>query len=263
MKSKHTFAWLAVLSSVVLSGGASNALAHTVEGLVELSLEKVFVPESGFDDNDRVEVVVHGTLPNGCYKLSNSSVKRSEGGSDLTVEQYALKSEDGVCASEATLPPSMAFEVPFTKVIELGQLKAGSYRIHYGSIRNGIQVRNMNVAHAPAPTPDTLPYAAVTTLVVSDIFAAGAEVKVTLTGLLNSTCTELAKNVLVQKGKDVIVLLPTLKVNESVECKPAQVPFAKVIDLGRLAKGQYLIYARSMDGSSLSHVIQVGENVQE
>lgn len=265
MRSKNTtvLSWVVVLSSMVLSWGARVASADSVEGLVELPLERLFVPENGFDDNDRVEVAVHGVLPNGCYKLADSAARRSDDGKIFTVEQYAIKSQDGVCAPGATLPPAMAFEIPFTQVIQVGQLKAGTYHLHYGTIREGIQMRNLNIAHAPAPTPDTLPYAAVTTLVVSDIFSAGSEVKVTLTGLLNSTCTDLAKNVLVQKSKDVIVLLPTLKTNEEETCRPAQRPFAKIVDLGKLPVGQYLVHVRSMDGSALSHVIQVGETVTQ
>lgn len=248
---------------MALSLTSVSALADQIEGLVELPLERAFVPETGFDDNDRVEIVVHGRLPNGCYKLGQSAVRQLDGGEDLSIEQYAVKSEEGVCAPGATLPAPMAFEIPFTKVIEIGQLRAGNYRVHYGAIRGGVQMRKLNVSHAPAPTPDTLPYAAVTTLVVSDIFPAGSDVKVTLTGLLNSNCTELAKNVITQKSKDVIVLLPTLKVNDDIECKSAEVPFAKIIELGKLPVGQYLIYVRSMDGSSLSHVIQVGESAQK
>jgi hypothetical protein len=253
MKSRFVFGFAAMMSLAF----SSASFAHPVDGLVELPLEKVFAPESGFDDNDRIEIVAHGVLPNGCYRLEDAHVQRSVGGTVLEAEVFAVKSNEGVCAPGAQLPVSMAFEIPFTKVVEIGHLKAGTYTIHYNTERGDTETRTMNVAKAPAPTPDTLAYAAVTSLVVSDIIPDNTTVKVTLAGLLNSTCAELAKNVIVQKSNDVIVLLPTLKINEDVDCKPAKQPFAKIVDLGKLAAGDYLIYTRSMDGSSLSHVIQV------
>jgi hypothetical protein len=41
---------------------------------VELPLEAALAPISGYDDNDNIQVILHGALPNACYYVTESPI---------------------------------------------------------------------------------------------------------------------------------------------------------------------------------------------
>lgn len=224
---------------------------------VEIPLEQAFAPTTGFDDNDNVQVVVHGNLPNACYSLADTYVEHKDDGVTLAVKQYALRKRDGVCAQSATLPVHMQMFVPFQKEVEVGHLPAASYTVEFWRDMGRPGIRSLVVSPATKPTIDSLNYAATSTLAVSDVVNGKDEVKVQLRGVLNSSCTRLTKDVRIVREDDVQVLLPTIEVREGVLCSQVLIPFRREVNLGKLVPGQYLVHVRSMNGRALNHVVHV------
>lgn len=228
--------------------------------LMEVPVEALLAPSEGYDDNDNVQVVLHGLLPNVCYTLGKYEVIPAHSGDDggkMRIKQYAIRNTESICAEGAMLPPHLNMAVPFVTEISLGQLPAGNYHFEYLRADSGTGLRALNISSAPVPTVDSLPYAAVTNLISQDVIGAGEELSVTLTGVLNSTCTELDPEVSYRKLEDVYIILPTIRVKPGVLCAQILIPFEVPLKLGRPEVGHYLVHARSMNGKSVNRVIEV------
>ncbi|MCB0419004.1 MAG: hypothetical protein KDD39_15265, partial [Bdellovibrionales bacterium] len=114
---------------------------------VSVPVNEVFVPV-GFDDNDRVEVVLDGYLPDTCHKLADVKVTIDENSHTMTLDQKA-KRVLGACADVT---------VPFSNVLSLGALEAGTYKI---KLADAEESQPLKVTKAPVETPDDFLYAPV------------------------------------------------------------------------------------------------------
>ncbi len=230
---------------------------HELDERIEVSLQAVFAPSTGFDDNDNVEVVAHGDLPNSCYTLADSFFEILEDGITIDIHQYATLQKEGICAQGAALPPHLSMLVPFTRDITIGRLNAADYVIQYHKPGSITARRALQITRASAPTIDENPYAIVTNAQVGDVQVAGDSITVTLSGLLNSTCTELTDEIQVIKQNDVYVILPTLKVKPEIMCAQMLKPFSRKVELGKAIGGEFLVHVRSMNGQSVNRVFEV------
>jgi hypothetical protein len=243
---------LLVMSVSFFSQGA-NAATTTVE----IPVEALFAPLQGFDDNDNVQVVLHGTLPNSCYSLGEYKVEKTAGSDKVRIRQFAYKKKDGYCAEGQSIPDHLAMSIPFTTEVPIGQLPAGNYEINYfqrgetpGSAR-----RSLGVIRATTPNVDNLPYAAVSNIASPDVFNGAENVSVKLNGVLNSSCTHLEDKVLVTQEDDVFVIRPQVRVDQGVYCMQVLIPFELNLNLGKAKPGHYLVHVRSMNGKSVNRVV--------
>jgi hypothetical protein len=240
--------------------GSLSAVAETAnaEGSrVELPVEALLIPATGFEEKNTIQAVLYGMLPNSCYTLSEYQTEKSADGHTLTVRQYAIRDNTGICSEEMTLPTYLNMRVPFTTEVSVGHLEAGAYRFAYNKAGSGRQVRDMVVSRNASPQVDSLPYAAVSTVQSTDVINGHDHLKVTISGVLNSSCTTLDETVRVLPEDDVTVLLPTIKVKRDVLCVQMLIPFKKSLDLGSVTPGIHLIHVRSMNGKSVNHVVNV------
>lgn len=255
-----TYGWsLLVTIALAFSATSSRAAAPDPTGIletVEIPVEAVLAPPKGFDDNDNIQLVIHGRLPNGCYILIEPSVVAVSPGK-YRVKQEALKRKAGVCADPSKLPDSAKFPVPFQSEVSLGQLPAGGYEFDFASTQGIDGARSLTVDPSVTSSIDSLPYAAVTQVSAQDVVAALDPIQVTLIGVLNSSCSELDPDVQVVKYDDVTVLLPTVHIKEGVICKQMTAPFIRRVTLKGTKMGHHLIHVRSMSGKSLNRIVEV------
>ncbi len=260
MKRTKTFGRLITLYALMGPSVPTPYLAIAEENeLVEVPIEMVLAPEKGFDDNDpNITFVVHGSLPNSCYVISTSEVTKSESGKTYSVRQFAERLKEGVCA-QPSLPPHVAMLVPYTKEVRLGKLKKGSYRVAY---RAGLRpdspkkMRKIVVSAAATPSVDNLPYALVSGATVPVAVEEGKPTQFTISGALNSGCTELDE-VRITRVKDTFIILPTVRVRTGELCIQMLIPFEKGINLGTVPTGHYLVHIRSMGGNALNQVFEI------
>jgi hypothetical protein len=249
---------LAALGVFALSAqGFAGYGADAPPSIVELPVEALLAPPVGFDDNDNIEVVLYGTLPNACYTLGEYTTEIVKETSKVRIRQYAIKNNTGFCAQGAAIPPHMQMEIPFMTEVAIGHLPSGDYDFEYTKMGGGDGSRDLNVAKAESAAVDTKPYAAVWNASVKEILRPDDNLVVTLSGMLNSTCTELDPNVGVKKYPDTFILMPVVTLREDVICAQVLIPFETTVNLGKVDPGHYLVHTRSMSGKSVNRVVRV------
>ena len=253
MKVNQLFSLVLVLSVV----GISSAKAKSQ--IVELPIARIFVPARGFDDNDSVEAVVDGELPNACYLLEKQSIKVDESSKVITVRQFAIRLGSGTC-KEGSEPNSPEFitPIPFTETISLGKLDSGDYKIAYYPKPELQSLKAFLVGSSPVPNLDSLPYAMVTEVSVSDVVTLSKPIQVEIRGILNNSCYHLNEKIGIETIDNVTVVLPTVTIDRQAACLMFTRPFTAGVTLPPiLSEGRYLVHVRSMNGKSLNRVYTV------
>lgn len=247
---------LAVFGSVVF---CSTAMA--VEAKIEVAVDAVLAPSYGYDDNDNVQVVVHGNLPNNCYRLDKTKVEKKISGQtiDFQVKQFAVRKTDGVCSEDNALPEHFNMLVPFTTVASVGSMPVGTYNFTFNKGGNQTGIRGLNVVRAKTPSVDEMPYAAISTAQVTDVAQKNEKLSLTLSGVLTSSCTTLDDSkISVKRVNDVFIVLPELTLKTGALCAQSLIPFSKTIDLGKVGKiGKVLVHTRAMGGQSVNNIVEV------
>lgn len=225
--------------------------------MVEVPIAHVFVPEVGFDDNDNVEVVLDGVLPNGCYSIGNADVQVKDA-HRITARLFAKVQTLGVCADQDKLPLQLRPPVPYTITQSLGTLPMGDYRVFFPRPLLTEGIRTFNVAHAKTMSVDDYPYAAVSGIWIGDLVRGDQNMQATLVGSMTADCSLLTQtDIHVRREDDVYVIEPVLEFKPNVLCAFVMSPFERQIDLGRAAAGRYLLHVRSMNGNAVSRAFSV------
>jgi hypothetical protein len=222
---------------------------------VEVLIDAALSPTVGFDDNDNVEVVLHGNLPNACYVLAETTMETDVNKKIIRLRQYAQKKTDGICAEGGNLPDFLKMAVPYTTEVSLGQMKVGDYEFSYKKSNTQLGTRMLSITEAFSPSVDNMPYAITTDVKVKDIVTSKDTVEVKIQGVLNSSCIDLDDHITVTKIDDVFVVLPTIKVRQGM-CIQMLRPFEKTIELGKVEAGHYLVHVRSMNGNAVNKIFE-------
>lgn len=223
---------------------------------MEIPLRGVYAPIDGYDDNDTVEVVFEGALPNACYSLAGDVRRVDTEAQTIYLGELVNRSQEGACAAaDADLPPRLQTVVPFERNIDIGHLRAGSYRIDYMGAE-GMRSRPLNVVTAPTESVDSANYALISNAFVATIVhATQPTFEVRLTGSLASSCATL-KDVLINLEQDVYVALPLVEFTEDI-CMPSEKPFYKIVQVPTPAPGRYLLHTRSVGGGAKNTLFTV------
>lgn len=249
------------LSFVSLMGSDARAAVSARWGsTVEIPVEGFLSPAKGFEDKNNVEGVLYGFLPNACYKLSKPEVSiNPDDQNKIMIKQFAIRKTDDPCLElqrETSLDPALNIKIPFVTEVFMGMLTAGNYKVAYHGI-DGDAFRDLEVAKATNPDMDEFPYANVSNAVTTEVLSTGDEIKVTLSGVFNSSCTSLDR-VEFKKVDDVYVVLPILKKKKGM-CIYVLTPFEEEINLGTAEKGTHLIHVRSMNGKAVNRLFRVNQ----
>lgn len=242
-------------SSLALA--AQAAVAEPENILVEVGIQRAFVPAEGYDDNDTVEVVIDGYLPNSCYSLEKTTIDKGLEAGSYVIKQYAVQQFGGLCDDTNSDDPRLNTQVPFTNTVVLGKMSAGLHAVSYSPDRLETKSRVFNVTPAPVTTIDTLPYAMVTGVKISDLARSGTDLVAEISGTLNNSCYNFNDEVQVERVGDVLVMLPTITIDRSQPCLMYVRTFTKTVDLGAFSADRYLLHVRSMNGKSLNRVFSV------
>ncbi len=241
---------LFLVSSVALYGVTAFAA-------MEAPLSGVYAPTYGYDNNDSVEVVFEGNLPNACYSLAGDIVRVDDNLKTIYIGELITRLKDGVCAQDDdALPTQARSQVHFERNVTIGTLSAGKYQIIYTSTQ-GLQTRALDVAVSPVSNSvDSNRYAMISNAFVATQVESSEETfEVRLTGAVGSSCTIL-KDIQVTLENDVFVLLPITETSDEI-CMPSEVPFYRIINLKTPVPGRYLLHTRSIGGGSKNSLFTV------
>lgn len=206
----------------------------------QVPVENVFIP-SGFDDNDAVEIVVTGYLPNLCYKSPGYSIEIKGNTIEVSVHSLFYYSKSLHCAEMI---------VPFMEVVSLGVLKQGSYDVVVNRKTDMSKKGELNISAAQTSSADNFNYAYVNYIEVTE-----DKNKIKLKGHSVSDCFILDRIDHKSNGKDTYSILPKLK-QISDFCPMKMVPFTEEYELPQeLKASKILLHVRTLNGKSYNRVI--------
>jgi len=229
----------------------SQALAVVEEPvLVSAPVQKVFVP-LGFDNNDNVEVVVHGHFSNSCYKVGPSNATVDTDAKTVTIQAQAFEYPQAICAQ---------MQVPFTVEVKIGLLKEGEYRVLVAGSPD-LVTDPLIVGAATTSNPDDYIYAPVhQASIVKD--AQGVD-HLQIEGVypyMFIGCMKISEVRVSQAPGQVIVVQPIAEILEDRLCSPLDsknFTILKAIEFP-LTFTEYLIHVRTLSGTSVNRFIELG-----
>ncbi|MCB0394736.1 MAG: hypothetical protein KDD25_09260 [Bdellovibrionales bacterium] len=240
--------------------GLVPLLTMPAQASIEVFLSDILFPSVGFDDNDSVEIVLDGELPNTCYEIGSAQVRRV--GNVFWVSQYSTLRDVQGCDEDQQLPEVLDWPVNYSNVITLGKLKTGDYKVAFIGPNGEAQYRPLNIAPATGSSIDEKLYAPVTSAFVPEIMVESDDVQVALTGVLKKSCVRMKEDDrdLVQKIGNVLVILPELELLPQRECFSTLRPIHQIVSLGHLEPGRYLLHVRSAGGRAVNRTFSVIKN---
>jgi len=225
------------LTAVLLAGSAVASVANDPQ-VEPIRLLKSYIP-TGFDNNDKAQLVVAGQFQNACYKIGPYAFEVNKEDRQISVRQDAYH-HPGFCAQVVT---------PFTQVIELGPVEEGSYQIYDAT--SGMPLGTLRIEKS-APEEDL--YAP-----ISDTFITFDESVpvLNLKGTFTDRCMRL-KEVRVLYSEDVIVALPLAEyVGTPHNCGHERIRFQHQVPLSKDLQGTYLLHVRALGGQAINRIVEI------
>jgi hypothetical protein len=262
MKSRFFF-----LSSLIFFMGTAKAdqpglhqFVPPQSELVEVPLQRVYIPKVGFDDNDFIEAVTEGTLKNPCYTVAPPVVEVS--GHAIRVRQMAWKFTAGGCGYSADV---LDDPVHFTQNAPIGHLALGDYRVDYRDLFGATVSRAFGVEKAKSENVDNFDYATVRGIDMEERSAPGTEISVSLRGLFPEESSTFVTPMKVEVQDDVVIVFPVLQPDVALagpdKDRPLEpvhpgilrrtFPFREQVKIGVLKPGNYLLHVRSRGGNAV------------
>lgn len=225
--------------------------------LREIPLNAVMAPSFGYDNNDRIEIVVQGELPNGCHTLARTEAVFNKATRTFLIKQFANRKRDGFCAEDRTIPPQMKMLTPFTTQLQLDdrEISVGEFSLTFVNREGTTISRRLLISAAEAMSQDDVPYATISSVLSAPLVRPGEKAQVKISGMTTSSC--FVRNPWrVEEIGDVYVVRPTLTYYADRMCLQVLTPFEETLDIpGSPSPGYHLIHVRST-GRSVNQVFQ-------
>ncbi len=232
---------LIVIMSLLLSGVVIAQEGGEGPSLVDTVFSGSYIP-IGFDSNDQIQFVAEGVFPNSCYRKGPVEVVIDEEAKriNLSSQSYVYS---GMC---------LQVLVNYSKVINVGVLSPGTYSITQG--KDEQVIGSLPVKPNTVEGVDDFPYAPVNqAMLTRDVDG----VTLTLTGTFTNSCLSLG-DVVVTPQKDVVVVQPMVKVDDSGGCTNGKFRFTyEKLIAGKILSGRYLLHVRSMNGRSVNSLVDL------
>lgn len=218
---------------------------HVSGGTIDLgeeviNVEHLFIPK-GFDENDHVQVMVYGHLPNPCFRRAHAEAKRDGDHITVTVKATRRINPNRVCIEMA---------VPFLLPVDVGHIKPGDYTV-------SVSTNSANPAklHVEAQSGDHI---SIDDFLYANVSSVEVDAKtrvVTLKGENPSPCLELDQIFSTSNGENTYAVMPVVKKKEDVECTAEETPFVYTYQLpDDLNAKKVLVHVRTLEGNSKNKV---------
>lgn len=271
--------FLVVLFSVVIIGvsGASilDASAQFVTSTVQPKQQPtvlvvppraIFVP-GGFDDNDKVQIVVSGVLPSACYKSGPVSTSIDHKNKQILIKNQTYKYSGNCLQMVDTYEQTLDIGIVPTgrySVIALGAPPSGLRLSSVTAGPNpGVVMGSLTVKQAKSTLADEVTYMPIKAIQIID---RGADyVVVQLRSRFSAACMSLDTIRVVHdeiRNPRVFELLPIAKIERPETCQAgtrlfdsAETTLQTTVKLTGFLAGQSLIHVRSLNGSSINELV--------
>ena len=233
--------------ALVLTSGTVLAQKGPVE--VNAPVEKIFIPD-GFDDNDNVEVVLHGEFPSTCYNVGKTQATVDEDNKLIKVTASTYYYPDVYCIQSIT---------PWIQPVKLGVLNQGEYDVVVTEDQN--VTRSMTIKERTTESPDDFLYAPVENAEIDVDYTSGKQ-SLRLQGrfpYMFIGCMVMKEVRTYRSPDDVLVVQPIAEVVDGPVCdeQPADRSFEVKKGLSQPFYGEGLLHVRTLHGSSLNRFISI------
>ncbi len=239
--------FLMVSVSMFSSFGLFAADQNPIE--IDAPISKIYIP-LGFDDNDNVEVVLHGDFTDTCHQVGHTVAVVDEASKTVTVSATAYKYPGKFCIQSIT---------PFIQTVSLGIVGEGDYQVVY---KNDKAVKSsLNVARRKTESPDDYLYATVENAYI-DVNASSGKQALKIQGhfpMFFVGCMVIKEVKTVKAPEDVLVVLPIAEIvdNETCATQPSDRSFEYTVGLQAPFQGEGLLHVRTLNGTSLNRFINI------
>lgn len=238
---------LLLLTSSLSHADQTDVLKHKPSS-INLMPQTLFIP-SGFDDNDRVQIVLSGHLPDSCYKAGDAKAEVNADKNEIHIKNSAYMYAGSLCAQVVT---------PYAHTLNLGVLPMGAYKIYVQDEQNNpVEKGTITIAASASPEPDDFLYAPVQDVILEDSSNSNEQPKLTLKGRFTSDCMHLQEVRVLYQNSQVIEVLPIAVMDTKADCKEAKIPFESSVQLQSPWTGNVLIYVRSLNGQSINKIVEL------
>jgi len=241
---------LLLTAAIGLMGSITTPIMADTSPLeIVAPIDRIFVP-NGFDDNDNVEVILHGEFRNTCYRVGHAGAKQLEGTNDIIVWATAYHYPQEDCAQVIT---------PFIQTVRLGVMAAGTYRIIFEERPEITQ--SLRIEDASTSAPDDHFYAPVEFADVQMNQQTGQHEMVVYGSFprMFIGCALFQEIRVIQQASDMMVVLPILRTTTGEECVNAPVRFRRVVPLGRTLQTDGLLHVRVLSGNSINRFFRLND----
>lgn len=238
-----------LLFSLALGLGAT-AEAQNAKPLIEdAPVEAIFVP-SGFDDNDNVEVVIHGTFPDGCHRVGSAKADVDKAKRRITISATSIVDQNEYCVQSLT---------PFIQPVSLGNLDEGSYQVVYA--KNPEVMESLAVDRRKTESPDDYLFATVENAYI-DVNRETGKQSLKLQGHFPHYfigCMVIREVRVVRDPVDVLVVQPIAEVVNTDVCasQAADRSYEYTVGLQEPFQGEGLLHVRTINGTSLNRFLNI------
>ncbi len=243
MRTKLLLTMFAALCSAPIALADAPAIEE-----VPANVRHVYIP-FGFDTNDQVEVVLHGYLPNSCYKPGPVSVSvdhgTAEGKGRIFITPKWIHHQFDFCN---------LILVEYKEVVNVGYLKKKNYEVVLLP-QNTVVANELAIAEATTTSQDDYTYLPVESMHLAST-ATGQELVLQGTFPAQADkCIRPSTYKAYRQPSDVVVVLP---IAEVVDCPEGQkkesfeyrVPLQGDLEI----TGNTMIHVRALNGRSVNQV---------
>ncbi|MBP6218096.1 MAG: hypothetical protein KA436_05885 [Oligoflexales bacterium] len=247
--------WGLALVSVGLVSSTSFAEAPRVIS-ADPYVNDIFIP-NGFDDNDNIEFVLAGFLPDTCYRAGQARYSLDEARKVISIEATAFDytHSDRVCLQVLT---------PFMFKVGVGLLEIGDYAVTLKSSDGSSQrVETLHVAKSTSRAPDDFLYAPVVNASAKQL---GSEkIKIDLEGTYPSMfrgCMVMKEVKTITDQSGIVVVQPIAEVVDDNRCLDQQKDFKVSTETAFKIEGSTLLHVRVSNGLSVNRVLGSAIEIQ-
>lgn len=239
--------YLWICSFALVSGLAAGAGNDPEE--ITAPVERIFIP-LGFDDNDNVEVVIHGNFPDTCHTVGRAEAKVDIESRRILVSATSYRYPGKICLQTIT---------PFIQTVSLGLIPSGGYEVVYAGDEQ-VQ-RSLSVAKRKTESADDYLYASVENAIVEVNPETGKQT-LQLSGhfphffvgcmVMSDVRSQLAPS-------DVLVVQPIAEIVDNDACaeQPADRSFSVSVGLKEPFSGEGLLHVRTLNGNSINRFLDI------
>lgn len=217
--------------------------------VIDAPVDAIFVP-SGFDDNDNVEVVIHGNFPDGCHRVGSATAEVDKVKHRITISANSVIDTDEYCVQSLT---------PFIQPVSLGKLEEGHYQVVYA--KNPEVMESLSVDRRKTESPDDYLFATVENAYI-DVNRETGKQSLKLEGHFPHYligCMVLREVRVVRDPVDVLVVHPIAELVNTDVCasQPSDRSYEYTVGLQEPFQGEGLLHVRTINGTSLNRFLNI------